>query len=192
MFNQLTPNEQAALLLTTQLSNQDNDQFTTQQYHQTAQALRERDLELAALFWPDQERAALEAIAGQGLPADLAEQRVKRGFAFALAVTHWSQVAIRIVSHLSDNYPQALSSLEMEAPPFIFVVGNPDLEQAHHRGAAVRAVTSNLITTALNRKVRDAIIADRLTLAGLGSPYQTRARPEDAAVAQRIASAFNQ
>ena len=176
----LTPDQKAALMLTTQLTRPTFDHhappLSTPLFRQVQLSLSDARIPLHYLTDPDPSHhgAAYQALAETSLHVglDQIKSRLHMGFLMAMAVTDWESKSIAIVSDGSDRYPQALSDQDEPHPPFLFILGDPDLERAHANGCTVRAVAKNLINDCTDRKVRNAVMERRLVLVSAASPYQ--------------------
>ena len=189
MFNELNHDEMAAMMLSTQLTRNDQPLDRSVYYHvyEVAQELKDA---LASLL--DHDNApALQLIQRANLPHQSVARRLQAGLAMALATDNWSRRGIHVVSHMSAQYPEELRTLGLAAPPFLWIAGDPDLDNAAQKERAVRPITSDLLTLALNRRVRDALLADKLTLVGVCSPFQQKPTQVDFRASARIRQIYS-
>ena len=114
MFNELTHNEKASLMLSSNLSKQDKP-LQRDVYYDVVDALEHSGMELSSLFERDN-TVPLRAIENAGLPRQHVDDRLHAGMALALAVDIWSRRGIRVISHMATEYPSELASLESIAP----------------------------------------------------------------------------
>lgn len=184
MFNELHPKEQAALMLSTPLGPEDSP-LERGLYYDVVQTLELNGMDSSYLLERDN-RPAIHALEVAQLPHEAVAKRVKAGFAMALVMDKWSRRAIHVVSHMNPAYPRELDSLGHDAPPFLWIAGtSPNLRAARAKGTAVRPVR-DILNLALNRKVRNALLADELTLVGVASPYQGGTTRMDILASMRI------
>ena len=189
MFNELSHDEMAAMMLSTQLGPTDRPLERSVYYHIYDLAQEMHD-SLASLL--DRDNApALQLIERANLPHQSVARRLDAGFAMALAMDNWSRRGIHVVSHMSEHYPKELHSLGPAAPPFLWIAGDPDLQHAAQKQRAIRPITSSLLTLALNRRVRNALLAGKLTLVGVSSPFQQKPKQVDFRASARMQQIYS-
>ena len=140
MSTALSANTQAILLLTAPLivgrRTPGADVLQPREYIELAQSLHQQSRAPADLLGP----SAHELLNNNGLPngidADRLTRLLARGFQLSLAVEHWQQRAIWVLSRADAGYPRRLMQrLGAKAPPVLYGCGDGDILDS--RGLAV-------------------------------------------------------
>jgi DNA processing protein len=130
MFNEISPNTQAILLLTAPLitgkGNETAETLKPGEYKRLAKGLRERSATPADLMGTDAS-AVLDDL-GAGIPKDRILRLMNRGFQLSQAVERWSARAIWVISRADSTYPSRWKRrLKEDAPAVLYGVGKQPL-----------------------------------------------------------------
>ena len=150
----LSDNANAILLLTAPLlvgkGKADVNPLTLSEYNKLARHLAETGSEPADLLMPGWEESFAEW--QSGFDAKRIGSLLERGVLLSLAIVHWQERDIWVVSRADDEYPQRLKErLGPNAPPVLYGCGNRDLLE--NGGLAVvgsRNTSEELLDSAQN------------------------------------------
>jgi DNA processing protein len=130
MIEPITPNTQAALLLTAPLimgrSEAEPKLLSLGEYNRLARLLREKQKEPADLLGPD--GPEMLELAATMFGRTRLQELLGRGFQLGQAVNYWQERSIWVVSRADDSYPRRLRvRLKEDAPPLLYGCGDPSL-----------------------------------------------------------------
>ncbi|MDD3581862.1 MAG: DNA-processing protein DprA [Desulfobacca sp.] len=126
----LSPDTQAVLLLCSSFAGQAHagvKPLTVPQYNRLANWLRDQHLRPGDLLHPEG-MAKLRQSLDQLKEAEAAVRLLERGVALALAVEHWANQGLWVLSRSDLDYPRRFKDqLKEKSPPLLFGAGHQDL-----------------------------------------------------------------
>ena len=129
MIGELSANTKAILLLTAPLivgrRTPAAEVLQPREYNKLAQLLHENGREPADLLGPNAHELLNENRLPDGIDADRLTRLLARGLQLSLAVEHWQQRAIWVLSRADDQYPQRLKRrLGVRSPAILYGCGD--------------------------------------------------------------------
>ena len=131
----ISPNTQAILMLVAPLmaggSTDSKLLLTHREYTYLVKTLQQINSQPADLLDRGMTSGILDSLEGHQFDRERLKRLLGRGMQLGLALEHWQQRSIQVISRADDMYPQRLKkTLQHQAPALLYICGDVDLLQS--------------------------------------------------------------